>query len=72
MYLNAFDTGLVVSAAVQTFSTGKAVAHVYYDARPRTYEDCVRFGTSRTFSSLSDLIEWYINSYGKVSFSAHC
>ena len=71
MYLNAFDTNLVVSAAVQVLKSGKVVAHVYFDSKPRNYEDCVRYGSLRDYSSLSVFIDYLIHSYGKVSLSAH-
>lgn len=72
MYLNAFDTDLVVSAAVQTLKSGKVVAHVYYDSKPRTYEDCVRYGIPHDYSSLSALINHYLVVYEKVIVSRSC
>ena len=72
MYLNAFDTDLVVSVAIQTSKSGKLFAALYYDSKPRSYEDCVRYGSSRTFSSLSDCINYFVTLYGKVTISAHC
>ena len=71
MYLNVFDGKFVVSAAVQALKSGKVVAHVYYDSKPRSYEDCVRYGSDFEFSSLSDLVNHYLIVYGKVIISAH-
>ena len=71
MYLNVFDTHFVVSASVQFLKSGRVVAHLYYDSKPRSYEDCVRYGSSRTFTSLSDCINYFVTLYGKVTISAH-
>ena len=71
MYLNIFDKDLVVSAAVQALKSGEVVAHVYFDSKPRTYEDCVRYGAPHYYSSLSQLIDYHVKAYGKVTLSAH-
>jgi len=70
--LNVFETNLVISASVQISKSGHVVASLYYDSKPRTYEDCVRYGSLRDFSSLSDCINYFVQVYGKVSISAHC
>lgn len=72
MYLNVFDKNFVVSASVQILKSGQVVAHLYYDSKSRSYEDCVRFGSTRNFSSLSDFINYFVSIYGKVTISAHC
>ena len=54
MYLNAFDTNLVVSVAVQTLKSGKMVANVYYDSKPRTYEDMNANGLARSKRNASN------------------
>lgn len=72
MYLNAFGPNLVVSAAVQTLKSGKVVAHVYYDGKPRTYEDCVRYGIPHDYSSFFALINHYATVYEKVIVSCTC
>lgn len=72
MYLNVFDKNLVVSASVQTLKSGAVVAHLYYDSKSRSYEDCVRYGSPRDFSSLSDCINYFVEIYGKVIVAAHC
>lgn len=72
MYLNVFRTDLVISASVQILKSGQVVAQLYYDSKPRSYEDCVRYGSPRDFSSLSDCIDYFIQVYGKVTLAAHC
>lgn len=72
MYLIASDSKMVVSVAFQILRARKVTAHVYFDAKPRSYEDCVRYGSPFDFPSLSDLIDYYVNSYGKVTISATC
>lgn len=72
MYLNVFRTDLVISASVQILKSGQVVAQLYYDSKPRSYEDCVRYGSPRDFSSLSDCIDYFIKVYGKVTLAAHC
>ena len=72
MYLLASDSNLVVSVAFQILKSRKVTAHVYFDAKPRSFEDCVRYGSLFDFPSLSDLIDYYVTSYGKVTISAHC
>ena len=72
MYLTASDSNLVVSVAFQILKSRKVTAHVYYDAKPRTYEDCVRYGSLFDYPSLSDLIDYFVKSYGKVTISATC
>ena len=71
MYLNVFQTDLVLSAAVQVLKSGQVVAQLYYDFKPRSYEDCVRYGSPRDFSSLSDCIDYFVRIYGKVTISDH-
>lgn len=72
MYLNVFRSNLVISASVQILKSGQVVAQLYYDSKPRSYEDCVRYGSPRDFSSLSDCIDYFIQVYGKVTLAAHC
>lgn len=72
MYLTVFRTDLVISVSVQIFKSGQVVAYLYYDSKPRSYEDCVKYGSSRDFSSLSDCIDYFLRPYGKVTISAHC
>ena len=72
MYLNVFDKNLVVSASVQILKSGQVVSHLYYDSKSRSYEDCVRYGSPRDFTSLSDCINYFVTLYGKVTISAHC
>lgn len=72
MYLNVFRTDLVISASVQTLKSGRVVVCLYYDCKPRSYEDCVRYGSPRDFSSLSDCIDYFLKLYGKVTISSHC
>ena len=67
MYLNIFDKDLVVSAAVQSLKSGEVVAHVF-DSKPRSYEDCVRYGLPHYYSSLSQLIDYHVKAYGKVTY----
>lgn len=71
MYLNVFQTDLVLSASVQVSKAGHVVAQLYYDSKPRSYEDCVRYGSLRDFSSLSDCIDYFVRVYGKVTISDH-
>lgn len=72
MYLNVFEKDLVVSASVQTLKSGQVVAQLYIDSKPRSYEDCVRYGSPLDFRSLSDCIDYFVSFYGKVTISAHC
>lgn len=72
MYLNVFDKDLVLSASVQILKSGQVVSYLYYDSKPRSYEDCVRSGFPRYFTSLSDCINYFVQVYGKVIVSAHC
>jgi len=72
MYLNAFGLDLVVSVAIQILKSGKVVAHVYYDVKPRSYEDCVRYGITLDYASLSALINHYLVVYEKVIVSRTC
>lgn len=72
MYLNAFGLDLVVSVAIQILKSGKVVAHVYYDSKPRSYEDCVRYGIPHDYASLSALINHYLVVYEKVIVSRTC
>lgn len=72
MYCNAFDECMVMSAAVQILKSGKVVAHVYYDSKPRSYEDCVCYGSLREFSSLTSLIDNFIKAHEKVIVSRSC
>lgn len=72
MYLNVFRSNLVISASVQILKSGQVVADLYYDSKPRTYEDCVMYGSPHDFSSLSDCIDYFLSLYGKVTISAHC
>lgn len=71
MYLSASDSNLVVSVALQILRTGKVVSHVYYDSKPRSYEDCVRYGSLSEYPSLSDVVDYYVHAYGKVIISDH-
>ena len=72
MYLNVFEKGLVVSVSVQILKSSQVIAQVYYDSKPRTYEDCVRYGSHRDFSSLLECIDYFLQNYGKVTISATC
>lgn len=69
MYLNAFRPNLVMSAAVQILKSGKVVADVYNDSKPRSYDDCVKFGYHCCFSSLSEVIDFFLLPYEKVIIS---
>lgn len=71
MYLLTHNSNVVVSVAFQVLKSGLVVAHVYFDGKQRSYEDCVRFGRCVTYSSLSSLIDTYIDSYEKVTISSH-
>lgn len=71
MYLNVFNSDLVISVSVQALKSGQVVSHLYYDSKPRSYEDCVRYGSPRDFSSLSDCIDYFVQLYGKVTVAAH-
>ena len=72
MYLNIYDKELVISVSVQVMKSGLTIAFLYYDSKPRSYEDCVRYGSPRDFYSLSDCIDYFVTLYGKVTISAHC
>ena len=71
MYFNVFDKDLVVSASVQILKSGQVVAQLFFDSKPRSYEDCVRYGSPHDFTSLSDCIDYFIQVYGKVTIAAH-
>ena len=71
MYLNIFDKDLVISVSVQVMKSGLTIAHLYYDSKPRSYEDCVRFGSPRVFYTLFDCIDYFYRIYGKVIITAH-
>lgn len=71
MFLLAQNSNVVVSVAFQVLKSGLTVAHVYFDDKKRSYEDCVRFGRCVTYSSLSSLINTFIDAYEKVTLSAH-
>ena len=71
MYLNIFDKDLVISVSAQVMKSGLTIAHLYYDSKPRSYEDCVRYGSPRDFYTLSDCINYFVRFYGKVTISAH-
>lgn len=71
MFLLAHNSNVVVSAALQILESGLVVAHVYFDDKKRSYEDCVRYGRCVPYDSLSSLISIYVSAYEKVTLSAH-
>ena len=60
MYFTIHEGFLVISVSVQILKSGHVVAQLYYDSKPRTYEDCVRYGSTRDFSSLFDCIDYFV------------
>lgn len=71
MFLIAHNSHVVVSVAFQVLKSGLVVAHVYFDGKKRSFEDCVRFGRRVTYNSLFSLIDSYVDAYEEVTLSAH-